>query len=363
MPFKLSIRNISLLAFIWLNVGFALGFSFLMGPVRWIANYSRENNFSENREGMLVKILLIILLAISCLISLLISSRVIKATSKRLKLLVPLLCLLVGGWALYELLHPQNLKAFASQQKDISNNQFIFGPYPTVEDLKKYKEEGFTTIISLLHPAVTPFEPVLLKQEEENCQSLGLTLISIPMLPWISENGEALNRIKKIAQHPSGKYYVHCYLGKDRVNLVKRFISEYNQKIAIISSDLKARSLDSISSFERGEITKIKDGIYFTPYPTGEEYTGYLISGGVQQVVSLMDSTDKEQKPRIEEERKLLATYHIPFKVVAIRSAKDKKQLAELKKLLLIMPRPIVIHRFFSNKREDKEILEALKNG
>lgn len=361
MTFKLSLRNISLFAFIWLNTGFALGFAVLIGPVRWIANYSRENNFTESRESTLVKVLMLLFVAVSFIIALLLSSGVLKAKSGTTKILIPVACLVLGCLALYQLLNPQNLKSFTNQKKDTENKQFVFGSYPTLEELERLKDEGYTSVISLLHPAVTPFEPVLLKEEEDNCKKAGLTLISIPMLPWISENEEALNKVKQLALHAKGKYYVHCYLGKDRVNVVKRLISNFNKSVEIAGEETKGRSLESISKFERGEITKISKDVYYTPYPTDEEYTGYLIAGGIQQVVSLMDSTDIEQKPRIDAEKRLLATYHIPFKNIIIRPGKNKNELAKLKEKILALPKPLVIHRFFSGTPEDLAIVEALK--
>jgi protein tyrosine phosphatase (PTP) superfamily phosphohydrolase (DUF442 family) len=361
MNFKLSFRNVGLFAFIWLNIGFALGFTVLIGPVRWIADHSRKNNFPESRESFLVKALMLLLVVVSFIIALLLSSRVTKARSRNIKILIPASCLVFGGLALFQLLNPQNLKSFAKQEKDTENKQFVFGSYPTVEELQNFKKEGFSSVISLLHPAVTPFEPILLKEEEENCRKVGLTLISIPMLPWISENEEALNKLKQLAAHPRGKYYVHCYLGKDRVNVVKRLISTYNKSIKIETDQSKGRSLESTTRFERGEITKIRQDVYYIPYPTDEEYTGYILGGGVQQVISLMDSVDNEQKQRITTEKILLSTYHIPFKTLTIRSGKDKKQLADLKKMITTTPKPLVIHRFFSNTAEDLEIIKALK--
>lgn len=361
MTFKLSIKNIGLFAFIWLNIGVALGLAVLVGPVRWAATYSRENNYSDSSENLLIKTIIIAFVAFSFIVSVVFVAQIVKAKGRILKIVAGAVCLALGSFALYKLLNPEKLATFAAQEKSVEGKQFVFGPYPGEVELQKLKQEGHTTVISLLHPAVTPFEPMLLKEEEENCKKAGLKLISIPMLPWISENEEALKRIKQLAEHPEGKYYVHCYLGKDRVNLAKRLIATYNKSIKPETAGGSERSLDHISKFERGDITKISDKIYFTPFPTDEEYTGYLIAGGVQQVVSLMDPTDPEQKTRIDAERSLLDTYHIPFKNISISSAKDEKQLAKLKELLSTMPKPLVIHRFFSNTPDDVTILEALK--
>ncbi|GEO10828.1 hypothetical protein [Segetibacter aerophilus] len=359
--FKLSIKNISLFALIWLNIGFALGFTVLIGPVRWIATYSRQRNYSDSHEALLIKGVMLVLAAVSFIISMRLSAAVLKAKFRSVKIIIPVACLTVGILALYQLLHPENLKMFSSQLKDSDNRQFVFGSYPGLKELESLKKEGCSSVISLLHPAVTPFEPVLLKEEEENCKKVGLTLISIPMLPWISENQDALNKIRHLAEHPTGRYYVHCYLGKDRVNLVKRLISNYNNSVRLDDKENKGRTLESISKFERGEILKINKDVYYTPYPTDEEYSSYLIAGGVQQVISLMDPTDQEQKSRIEDEKKLVQTYQMPFQNIPISSIKNKKELDLLKEIIAKSPKPLVIHRFFSSTAEDIEIFEALR--
>ena len=172
----------------------------------------------------------------------------------------------------------------------MENSRFTFGSYPSKEELMQLKEEGYETIITLLHPAVTPFEPVLLKEEEKLCKEAGIKLLSIPMLPWISENEEAIEKIKQIALKPTGKYYVHCYLGKDRVNVVKRLITSFSENKQVKFNDKEnARSLDNLKMMERGPVSKLGIGIYYSPYPTDEEYMGYVIAAGVQQVISLMD--------------------------------------------------------------------------
>lgn len=361
MLFKLSFKNIGIFAFIWLNIGFALGFTFLIGPVRWAATYSRENNFSDSTESRLVKVVILLFVIVSFIISMLLATGTIKAKAKVTRILIPVICLALGSAALYQLLHPQNLKGLTRQARDTEFKQFTFGSYPTLEELKSFKEEGYTSVISLLHPAVTPFEPVLLKEEEDNCRKAGLTLISVPMLPWVSENKDALDRIRQFAEHPQGKYYVHCYLGKDRVNLVKRLISTYNKSFVVEAPETKGRSLEGISQFERGAITKISQDVYYIPYPTDEEYSGYIIGGGVQQVVSLMDPTDPEQKTRIDEETGFLRTYRIPFENIPLGSTKNKKELDKLKEKISKMPKPLVIHRFFSNTADDLAIIDELK--
>ena len=87
------------------------------------------------------------------------------------------------------------------------------------------KREGFT-IVSLLHPAVVPFEPKLISDEKKLAESIGVPLIHVPMLPWVSGNQEALATIRQLAADRTRHFYVHCYLGQDRVRVVRHAIRD-----------------------------------------------------------------------------------------------------------------------------------------
>jgi protein tyrosine phosphatase (PTP) superfamily phosphohydrolase (DUF442 family) len=236
---------------------------------------------------------------------------------------------------------------------------FTVGPYPTKERLEELKDEGYTTVISLLHPAVVPFEPKLLLEETENAKNAGIDLINIPLLPWISENAGAIRNLRKLVQGAKGKYYVHCYLGKDRVNVAKQIIlQETKQQIA--DYDIHSRSLDSISSFERGQIYKLNKDVYLTPMPTKEEYFGYIIAAGYKQIVALKDLSDPEAKAGVKEEQAWLEPYHIKLKVYDISKASETeiKKIADSVKLL---PKPLVVHTFKSDQPEAQLFLNAYR--
>lgn len=359
--FKLNFKNIALFVFIWLTSGFALGFLVLLGPLRWVVDFAKNHNYRENIQDGFVKLVIIAFVIVSFIIARRLTALTINTGSKMTKALIPVLCLVCSAFALHQLLNPKLLSSFLNRHQDVLNQQFEFGAYPDVDELRKLKDNGFTNIVTLLHPAVTPFEPVLLGDEERNCKEVGLNLIQVPMLPWISDNADASAKIKDIATHPKGKYYIHCYLGKDRINIFKRLMSGYNPSITSVGVQSKSRSLDSISRFERGPITKLSNGVYFTPYPTDEEYTGFIIGAGVQTVVSLMDPLDAEQKPRIEAEKKILSTYNIRFENRTIITPDQMKQIDELKEEIKRLPKPILIHRFFSDRPDDVAILARLK--
>lgn len=360
--FKISFKNLLLFGFMWGCLGFALGCATLLGPVRWMVTYARDNNMADSTENLLVKAIIVLFILVSLITALFLTRRVLETSYKYVRITLPAAAFSGAVLMLSLFLNPKFLNQATASSADISNPEFTFGPYPTAEILTDLKAEGYFAVISLLHPAVTPFEPMLLKDEQEAAQAIGLKVISIPMLPWISQNQEAIAQIKAIASNPKGKYYVHCYLGKDRVNVVKRIIAKNTtatvQAPVATEKASSTRSLEDISQFERGKITKLEKDVYFVPYPTDEEYMGYIIAPGTKQIVSLMAPSDLEAKARIDDEKKLLNTYQVNFKVIPINSPISEKQVKKLLDTLATLPRPLVIHRFFT-REEEQQIIDA----
>ena len=106
------------------------------------------------------------------------------------------------------------------------NTIFSVGPYPELDKMYALKGMDYTSIISLLHPAVVPFEPVLLEKERKNAKEAGLEFINIPLLPWISDNNNSIDSLRRFVRNARGKYYVHCYLGVDRIAAASRIITQ-----------------------------------------------------------------------------------------------------------------------------------------
>lgn len=100
---------------------------------------------------------------------------------------------------------------------------FTFGPYPDENELTMLKKEGYDGVITLLSPSV-PFEKILLEKEIQAGEKVGLRIYSFPMRPWIFENKDSIIKIKEFVKTNQGKFYVHCYLGKHRTNMVRQII-------------------------------------------------------------------------------------------------------------------------------------------
>lgn len=106
------------------------------------------------------------------------------------------------------------------------NENIIIGPYPHPEDMKRLKKDHDVTIVISLLNTDLPQEKALYNKEREHAERLGMAVYSFP-LEFVSLKSKS-NRTtaKKLAdfikRHPHNKVYIHCYLGKHRINFVKR---------------------------------------------------------------------------------------------------------------------------------------------
>lgn len=361
--FELNFKNIALFLALFLFNGFSIGTVMLLGPVRWIADLRDTLQFTQRTEDFLIKIVIVLLVVISFYISLLMSSLLTKRKSFLISSATLLTLIIITTGMIWLWMNPALIQAYDGiiTQENVGEAEFLFGPYPTEHDLLRLKGEGITAVVSLLHPAVVPFEPKLLEDEKQTTEKIGLRLIEVPMLPWISENKESINKIIEIAEGGKGKYYVHCYLGKDRVNVVKRIIRRFSSSITEFNKD-SIRTLESITFFERGDIIRLEDGVYLTPYPTDDEMFTYLLNGSIKQIVSLLNPDHPPDTMWINKERKICETHFMPFEVIPLKTNfNSAKSLMEIVEKTKSMPRPLVIHAFRSKSSRTREFVKAYK--
>ena len=354
-----TLSSLLFFVFIWGCLGFFLGCLTLMGPVRWMVTWARDNKLSDSAENWSVRAVIILFVIFSLWLAGKVARAAKETKKKALKWGIPASVLGLALLALSLFMNPDFLNKTTRGSLDTSNKGFTFGPYPTEEMLVQLKKEGYAGVISLLHPAVTPFEPVLLNDEQKAGKRIGIAIISVPMLPWISQNEESILRIRAIAARPQGRYYVHCYLGKDRVSVVKRIIASMDTALVNDKTANLARRLDEIDRFERGPVIALGNDVYLTPYPTDEEYLGYLIAAGVKQVVCVLDPSDSETQQRIKDERQVLNLYQVAYLTHSIPEINNEEKIGALLDKLKGLPRPLVIHRFFSDGPVEKKILQA----
>lgn len=346
----LNVRKLTLIASflgLWLLVGFSTGTLLLVGPLRWFVNVCRDRGWpSAVERGGVIAIIAILIAGTALLTGILI--RAMRASKSRpFRVGVPLLAFVLAAVATGLWLRPGAMSGLMGAES--RSTRFTFGPYPTEAKMLELKAAGYT-IISLLHPAVVPFEPVMLAREKEAARRTGVRFISLPMLPWVSGNTESLAAIQTLARDQSAKYYVHCYLGRDRVRIVQTLVAPDTGALRTLRRRKAAgRSIADLKKLERGAVYRLgKDG-FLTGYPTEEEFFSFILDGETSQVVALMDPTHPEDKRWIEAERKVLQEYRMPFLLIPIEVDRyDPAVVLEAVKKTRKLPKPFVVHSFLS---------------
>lgn len=345
--------------FVGSSVGFPLGLLMLTnGPSRYIANLAKSRNWSLSIENSIQKIVILLFLVLVGIVSYHITKFLVKNKNKRKGIITILILLLFCSIYIFsfrpELLISVNKDTAENIETQI-NTEFHFGSYPDEEKMIQLKKENFT-IVSLLSPLVVPAEPLLIKKEEELANKIGIKIISIPMLPWITDNDAAITKIKKLAHTANGKYYVHCYLGKDRANVFKNIIQSENNS-AQIKGNVNNRNIGTHKSFERGKIIKLNNRSYITPFPTDEEFFSYVLNGSFKTVVCILPSNN-ETRTIIEKEKKTLLLYNINYAYLPIKN--DKKNIGIVIDSLKKLPKPVLIHAYNDDSVETKILISTL---
>jgi hypothetical protein len=152
---------------------------------------------------------------------------------------------LVASFGTFYFLLDTDLMAAVGQlgEGSVENDQLTFGPYPDARRLEKLEDEGYDGVITLLKPSI-PFENVLLEQELQQGEETGIEIYSYPMLPWVSENEESLAAINELVAGSESRYYIHCYLGKHRVELVRRELAGASEDTVTVEEEPLKSSLE-----------------------------------------------------------------------------------------------------------------------
>ena len=329
---------------LWIPAGFVLGTLTLLGPVRWWANICRFLSISQKVENSGVFLMIGALFMISGYAARIIVN-ILEVSDKPARGVTAGLILLLTGGTVAAWMHPALMSA--SMAHDQQTGQFTFGPYPDEQRMVDLKRDGYT-IVTLLHPAVVPFEPKLLADEKSIADRIGVPLIHVPMLPWVSGNTEALARIKQLAADRTRRYYVHCYLGQDRVRVVRHALEESG---AALSPQVAAarRSLRDKASLERGRVYRLGAGVYVTGYPTDDEFMRYVLSGEIRHVVTFLDPNDPEERQAADRERQLLKQHDLPFDFIsAPKNRFDARRVRQVVESIGQMRKPVLVHEFLS---------------
>jgi hypothetical protein len=334
--------------YMWLLVGLVLGTAVLVGPVRLITEGMGRAGWEQSSQDHVLIVVILLYLAFSLLLTRWIVGIMFRARNRNTRWAIAAVFTLLAAGTAWEWSNPAKLLAGIAGGGDggsynvAGGAEFIFGAYPDDAKLEALKKEGVTAVISLQHPGVV-IEREGISAERDATKKLNLQFIQAPMLPWVSDNEESLQKLRDIARSGKGKYFVHCGLGRDRVNVAKRIIEAEGSKIAA-SSDVKAASgfADRPDPFERGSLAHLEPGKWLIPYPNKHEMFGFILGGQSGMVVSLLDATDPEQAAWNAEMEKLLKEYSIPF-VMRPLPLNDAARAAAIAKEVKAMPQLVTV--------------------
>lgn len=361
------IKSTILFLYLSLCIGFPLGLWVLLaGPSKWLAEYAHATDMEISQENIYGKLIIVVYLIVSFLLAFFLYKFIKSSKNTPLKWFITgtaTLILLVSVYIFS--FNPQWLISYSGSNlaKSTTNKadkyqhlEFVYGSYPNEEMIQSLKEEGYDGIISLLHEKVIPAEPALMNDEKKLGDKYGIKIVNFPMMPWVSENGETLQKAKKFIENEKGLYYVHCYLGRDRVNIFKAAAKKFG---AITKSEKNTtiRKIEESHAWARGEFYKLEEGVYLTPYPTDDEFMMYVLNGHFKTVVSLLNNKVEDNQKWIVKEQQLLKDYSINYVHFPTTSSFNEKDIVELKKLINSNEKPILIHSFLSKDSVSKFII------
>ncbi|MFD1928763.1 hypothetical protein ACFSFY_12040 [Sporosarcina siberiensis] len=262
---------------------------------------------------------------------------VVKKKKWKLAWAFAIAAVLLCGSALYSFLNTGTGLIQASQGTIVEGDRFTFGPYPEKEDMEQLKAEGYDGVISLLSP-ILPIEKPLLDKETKSGEEVGIEVLSLPMLPWVGDNSASIEEIRKLIQEDGKRYYVHCYLGRHRVDVVKQVINEE------LGDQYELRILQP-TTLERGNMYYFPNSeVLMGPYPTDEEWFTRINRAEVREVISLLQPANHSE--RISEEIKLTSEMDIIYTSMPMSDSPTIEEMKNVTEYAKGLDHKVYIHNF-----------------
>lgn len=348
----LSVRLFLALMFL-LSFGFAGGVLFLLLFMVPAEQWLVDRGTSQNAIDVILAVLTVGWIAFG-LVTTAFYSRVLLRRRNLLAAIWVSCASLVAACVVFFFLLDNDLMVAAGQlgqQSVESDERLTFGPYPDAQKMEELKEQGYDGVITLLNPTI-PFEKVLLKEEMQNGKAIGIPVYSQPMLPWVSNNRESLNAVKRLVSQQDKRFYIHCYLGKHRVDLVRRELD--------LRTGAQAANEPLPSELERGRIeTYDGERIILGPYPTDDEWLDVVVRRDVEEIVSTLEPTNPQDVPWIKKEKRIAENNNIAFTLRPLDpDSPDPATVREIARYARGLDHRVYVHDFLDSKR-----LEALESA
>lgn len=327
--------------------GFLLGISLFFAAVIPIEALMAKKGLAQNLINTAMTFMIIFWVIISVVFTYYFHRKTVKDVKKKtLARNINIVLLIACSGIFYSLLTTDNL-ALKQVRSTLLETKFgyTFGPYPDEIEIENLKESGYEGIVTLLSPTI-PFEKILLEKEIKTAKRLGMKIYSIPMLPWISGNEEAITKLKEISRKDKNRLYIHCYLGRHRVKIAKLIIEGELAKVSNNTSNIYPDKL------ERGNLSYHRGGnIILGPYPSDEEWFSLVLRGQVKEVVSYLDWKDNDDAHLLKKEQEICKNMGLKFKSLPVR--KNEKNLSGIKELAEYVKNSkekIFVHGFRNDK-------------
>lgn len=340
--FKPSLLNILRFLIIWPTLALSLGLSTLVVPLYWLTSSFQGSGSTQRAEDIAVQILIALLALATFILAVWLTRLSSKGKKWYEQWMIPFLSLLSGAGAVWLMLNPQHFDAVASNIS-VYNAQFAFGGYPTPDLLKQLKRDGYQGIISALDPEHIPLEKVLWEKEQKMAADVGLELTLLPLLPWVGseENQKSIDQLIHIAKTSRKRYFIHCYLGRDRTGLIQRALEQVSPHTKLISLT-NPRNLVYTRHVEHGPVIHLIDQVYLVPKLVEDELIGYVISSPIRNVAIIAAD---EQDQWAEKDEEYLNSYLVPYQKFFIpRYPYDPNKVLEVVKQTQQLARPLIIY-------------------
>jgi hypothetical protein len=344
------------LDFIFLaSFGFGGGCLVLLYFVVPVEQWMMDNGFPQERVDRLLSVVVAGWIVFGFAAAFLFDRYVMKQGRRLIGFLVAGATSVGACVVLYMFLNTESaIIAMNQGEVEIVSDRFTFGPYPTLEEMESLKAAGYDGIVTLLNPVLV-FEGTLLQEELENGKRIGLEIHSFPMLPWVGDNKEAMDKIRRLfSEDETKRYYIHCYLGRHRVDIVKQIAMEVSGTVIELPPMLQA------SRLERGPVYFFEGGrVAVGPLPTDEEWFTFVFRHQTKEVISILDNeTSLEQVERITDENNVLFT-PMPMD----RNAPDARALEALIGHVRAADHKVYIHGFDGLENRVKYVESMLRYG
>jgi CheY-like chemotaxis protein len=313
-----AVRRALAAGWLWGTIGFVLGTLLLIGPVQWMVGLVRRLGWPSGVERTFVILLVLVLLALVTATTAVVRRR---TPTRRGRLIAVIAwsvgaAVTLGAWLTPGALNRLIADAPVLESVYFENGaRFDFGAFPAEGSFPRLRRQGYTAVVSLLHPAIIPFEPRMLQTERSGAEKSKLRLIGAPMFPWILGNEESLQQLLVLSTQKDARFYVHCYLGRDRVRMVQRFLvasgGRTSVRLPVFSADVH---------MERGPVTALGDSVFLGPAPTEDELVAVILARGVRSVVAMLSDTDTAEVALAAHEKSALAPFGVTVTTINTRS-------------------------------------------